>query len=160
VLALVLVVGSGRRSVLLRRGLKDDSLELSQRVATQPQDGLKSLAPQLAGVQGPAQGVEGRTLVVKDIVSPRLEQDQVAGSAVGVSHAGEALALWGVEGFGGYDNALVGSNSSEHGRVQQLVCLAFNFVLGHSAGQQHANLGQREDGAALLDHAVSEGHRP
>ncbi len=151
---------SRRRSVRLRRRLKHDSLELGQCVAAQAKHGLESFAPQFTRVQKTAQFVERGTLVLEDIVSARLQQDQVAWAAASVGEPHEALALCGVETLGGDDNALVGPHPSEHRRFKQLVCLRFNLVRAHSAGQQLMDLGQRQNRAALLDHPVSYRRRP
>jgi hypothetical protein len=80
-------------SVVARRALKHDSLELGEAVAAEPQDGLEALAAELACVECPAELIETRALLLEDLITRGLNQDQVPRPPFAVSEPNEAVTL-------------------------------------------------------------------
>src|SRR3954453_10259468 len=64
------------RSVVARSRSEDQPLELADRAAAEPQCGLEALLAELAGIEAAAQLVEGRPVLLLDLVARGLDQDQ------------------------------------------------------------------------------------
>ena len=80
-----------RRGQSSRGGVaEDDPLELGDRGAAEAQDGLEPLGPELARVERAAQLVDGRAVLLGDLVARDLEEDQVARALGGGGHPHEA----------------------------------------------------------------------
>ena len=82
-----------RASVVARRGLKDDSFQLGERVAAEAQCGLEALEAELAGVQRPPELVECRSLAVDRLVARSVQQDQVTRAPEAMREAHVPFAL-------------------------------------------------------------------
>jgi hypothetical protein len=103
------------RSVVARRGLKNDSLELGECVAAQPKCGLETLESEFASVERPSQFIECRSLVVEHLVARSVEQDQVSRAPEGMREAYVPFALESVEALEGQNDALPRLKSLENG---------------------------------------------
>ena len=73
--------------------LKDDPLELAEAGAPEPEDGLEALAAELACVECPAELIQARALLLEDLVTRGLNQNQVPRTLLAVSEANEAFTL-------------------------------------------------------------------
>ena len=105
--------------VLARGGLEHDPLQLRPCRSAQSQGGLEALGAHLAGVQAPAQVVEGCPLVLGNLIGARLQQNQMPGAAQRGGHAQVALALGGVQGLGRDHHRVARLQALEHYAVRR-----------------------------------------
>ena len=124
--------------------------------AAEPEHGLEALGTELAGVEPAAQVVERGAVLLAHAVARDLEQDQVARAPDARGHAHEALAVLGLDAVDPDDDARVLLQALEDGGVEQLRGALLGLLLRDAAGEQRANAGEREHGAAVLEGAADE----
>ena len=111
-----------RRRGQSSRGGGRKTIRLSSETEAPPsaQDGLEALAAELARVERAAQLVDGRAVLLGDLVARDLEEDQVARTLGGGGHPHEDLAPLGADALGGEDDALARLQALGDGGVEQL----------------------------------------
>lgn len=151
--------GAGKnagRSVLLWRAAKYDPLELGEAAAPEAQDGLEALAAELACVERPAELIETGTLLLEDLITGGLDQDQVAWAPFAVRQPNEAFTLGGVEALDRQHHALPRFESLQDGHIEQLASARLDLLCRDTAREQRVDLRKREHRARFLDHSFGE----
>src|SRR5687767_13572807 len=148
---------TSRSSLIVpRRGPEDDSLELADRVTAEPERGVEALAAELARVEPPPQLVQRREIPLGDLVTRRLEQDQVTRAAGLRREPREPLALFRGHPVRDDHGGLVRSQPLRRGRAQQLRRASVDLLVRYASCEQLAHLDGGKQSALLLDDAVGE----
>ena len=114
--------GTPRRgSVVAWRGLEDDSLELGECVAAETKRGVEALESEFAGVEGPPDVVERRSLRVEYLLARSLQEDQVSRALEGMREAHVPFALLSVETLERQNDGLPGLQPLLNGGGEQIV---------------------------------------
>jgi len=103
---------------------------------TEPQDRLEALAAELACVEGPAELVEARTLLLEHLTARGLNQDQVPRTPFAVSEPNEPFTLTGVETRERHDDALTCPESLQDRYIEQLARPRLDLVCPDPTGKQ------------------------
>src|SRR6185437_5849752 len=103
-------------------------------VATETKCGVEALDSKFAGVEGPPEVVEGRSLVVEYLLARRLQQDQVSRPLEGVCEAHVPFALYGVETLERQNDALPRLQPFLDGGGEQVTCTSLDLAFRDPTG--------------------------
>lgn len=138
-------------SVVAWRGLKNDSLELGERLASETKCGLEALETKLAGVQRPSELVERRSLVLAYRVARSLQQDDVSRAPQTMREAHVPFALASVKALERENHGLPRLQPFVSGGGEQLAGALLDLRFRDPTGEQRPHPSRGERGASLLD---------
>jgi len=137
-------------------GGKQDPLDLGGRRRAQAQGRLEAFGAELARIEGSAQLIQGRVILLANLVASGLEQDQVARAVEQRGHAHEGLAGVRLQAGGTEDDGLAVLQAFSDRRLQQLLGTFLQLLLGDPSAQEAADLLDREQRCPVLDQTLEK----